>query len=106
IARRFDRVYDELGIIEASGNLAFRRHKDKPLLTAVASFGQQVELLTTRPTDDLAEIKASVRAIADDMSGRENVFQAVYLLADKYRRYRVRSPKRNVMIVVFTDEAG
>ncbi len=32
IAQRFDRVYDELGVIEASGNPAFRRHDDKPLL--------------------------------------------------------------------------
>ena len=39
IAERFDRVYNELGVIEASGNPAFSRHQDKPLLTAVASFG-------------------------------------------------------------------
>jgi hypothetical protein len=106
IARRFDRVYDELGIIEASGNPAFRRHDDKPLLSSVASFGAQVQLLTPRPSDDVTDIKAAVRAITDDTSGRENVFQAVHHVAEKYRRYRVQNDQRNVMIVVFTDEAG
>jgi hypothetical protein len=106
IAKRFDRVYDELGVIEASGNPAFRRHDDKPLLTAVASFGDTIDLHTKQPTDDVASIKQAVRAVRDDPSGRENVFQSVHFLADKYRHYRLRSPRRNVMIVVFTDEAG
>jgi hypothetical protein len=106
IAQRFDRVYDELGVVEASGNPAFRRHQDKPLLTAVASFGQSVNLLTRQPTDDVVTVKEAVRSIADDPSGRENVFQSVGFVADKYRHYRLQTPQRNVMIVVFTDEAG
>lgn len=106
IAGRFDRVYDELGVIEASGNPAFRRHDDKPLLTVVASFGQSVNLLTKKPTDDVAAVKQAVRGIANDPSGRENVFQSVGFVADKYRHYRLQTPRRNVMIVVFTDEAG
>lgn len=106
IAKRFDRVYDELGVIEASGNPAFRQHDDKPLLTAVASFGSSVELLTKTPTDDVIVIKHAVREVQEDASGRENVFQSVHYLADKFRHYRLRSPRRNVMIVIFTDEAG
>jgi hypothetical protein len=106
IAKRFDRVYDELGIIEAAGNPAFQHHDDKPLLTAVASFGETVNLLTKKPTDDVVEIKEAVRHVVDDPSGRENVFQAVHLLADKFRHYRLKAPRRNVMIVAFTDEAG
>jgi hypothetical protein len=106
IAQRFDRIYDELGVIEAPGNPAFRRHDDKPLLTAVASFGESIELVTRKPTDDVSAIKAAVRAVKDDPSGRENVFQSVHFLADKYRHYRLQTPQRNVMLVVFTDEAG
>ena len=106
IAQRFDHVYDELGVIEASGNPLFRRHDDKPLLTAVASFGQSIQLHTKKPTDDVVAIKEAVRAVTDDPSGRENVFQSVRYLADKYRHYRLQTPRRNVMIVVFTDEAG
>jgi hypothetical protein len=108
IAKRFDRVYQELGTIEASGNQAFKQHQETPLLTAVAEFGTGVELLTPKPTSDLDEIKASVRAIHDEPNskGVENVFQSVHYLAEKFRHHRLASPKRNVMIVVFTDEAG
>jgi hypothetical protein len=108
IAKRFDQIYDELGVIEAAGNAAFKRHPDQPLLTAVAEFGVGVQLLTPKPTDDLAEIKASVRAVTDDVAGkgRENVFQSVRFLADKFRSLRLATPRRNVMIIVFTDEAG
>jgi hypothetical protein len=108
IAKRFDRVYEELGIIEAGGNKAFGRHREKPLLTAVAQFGTSVELLTLKPIDDLTEIKAAVRAVSDEPqpTGRENVFQSVGYLAEKFRHHRLARPRRNVMIVAFTDEAG
>ena len=48
------------------------------------------------------------RSIDDDPQGdgRENVFQSVGFLAEKFRHYRLAAPRRNVMIVVFTDEAG
>ncbi|MCI0492248.1 MAG: VWA domain-containing protein, partial [Planctomycetes bacterium] len=106
IATRFDRVYDELGVIKASGSPTFQRHQDKPLLTAVASFGNGCQLLTPKPTDDLDEIKAAVRAVTDDTSGTENIFQSIQYLADHFRHHRLAKPRRNVMIVVFTDEAG
>lgn len=108
IAKRFDQIYDQLGIVEASGNAAFKRHSDTPLLTAVAAFGVGVQMIVTKPTDQLAEIKAAVRSIQDDVAGkgRENVFQSVRYLADKFRNFRLSAPRRNVIIVVFTDEAG
>jgi hypothetical protein len=34
IYERFDRIYEELGVIEASGNPAFAQRDDKPLLTS------------------------------------------------------------------------
>jgi hypothetical protein len=106
IAERFDRVYDELGVIEAAGRAEFSRHEDKPLLTAVAAFGERVELLIDDPTDDVTEIKSAVRAITDDPGGNEYVFGAVIQLAEKYRSYRLKTPRRNVMFVIFTDESG
>jgi hypothetical protein len=108
IAKRFDQIYEELGVIQAAGNDAFKRHADQPLLTAVAEFGVGVQLLTPKPTDDLADIKAAVRSVEVDAAGkgRENVFQAVRFLAEKFRNFRLASPRRNVMIIVFTDEAG
>jgi hypothetical protein len=108
IAKRFDRIYKELGIIEESGNKAFKQHGQQPLLTVVAEFGNSVDLITPKPIDDLSAIKSAVRSIKDDANdnGKENVFQSVGFLAEKFRHYRLASPRRNVMIVVFTDEAG
>jgi hypothetical protein len=106
IAKRFDHVYEELGAIESKGNRALHRQQDKPLLTIVAEFGQTIQLVTPKPTDDPKEIKASMAEITDDPSGRENTFQSIYYIADTFHHYRLRSPRRNVMLVVFTDEAG
>jgi hypothetical protein len=107
IVGRFRRIYEELGVIDAADNPAFRRHKDKPLLTAVVGFGADPRMLTKEPTDRIEEIEAAVKAIKDDESGQENVFKAVGMVAEKFRSYRsAKNGKRHVMIVVFTDEAG
>lgn len=116
ISKRFDRVYEELGVIEAAGNPAFKHDEDKPLLTVVASFEARTTVHTKKPTGDLDEIQAAMRAIDEkaDMiyqnpeaaSGQENVFGAVYQMATEYRKYRTKAPQRNVMFVVFTDESG
>ncbi len=106
IAKRFDRVYEELGVIKSSGAAAFEKHDDKPLLTSVAQFGKTVSPLTPEPTDDVEEIKAAVRAVTEDPGGQENVFGAIATVAQEFRHHRLKRPRRNVMIVVFTDEAG
>ncbi|XZE51565.1 vWA domain-containing protein [Planctomycetaceae bacterium SH139] len=111
IRDRFDRVYAELGIIEASDDEAFAKRGDEPpLLTSIMGFGEKVQLLTAEPTADLQEIKAVVDGIENDPKGIERVFSAVYAAANEYkdlRRGRGRlGPKRNVMLVVVTDERG
>ena len=50
IAKRFDRIYKELGIIEESGNKAFKHHGQQPLLTVVAEFGNSVPRTTAKRT--------------------------------------------------------
>jgi len=107
ILERFHGIYDQLGVIEAAQIPAFKQHKDKPLLTAVVGFGASRRMLTKEPTDQIVEIEAAVRAIENDITGQENVFQAVAMTANKFRHYRTaRHGSRNVMIIVFTDEAG
>jgi hypothetical protein len=125
ISKRFHRIYEELGVIEASNNPAFRKQEDKPLLTAVAGFGAEPELLTRQPTDRIEDIQAAVKevgvraeAVKRNADGKfdeqqykmyslENVFQAVITVAHKFHSYQsTKSGKRRVMIVVFTDEAG
>ena len=107
VRNKFDQIYRELGIVEANGSPVFEKYTDKPLLTVVGSFGEQIEFLTPKPTDDLQEIKDAVKNIKMDRKGIEYVFRAVGASVDRYKRYRTTSnPKRNVMVVVFTDEVG
>jgi von Willebrand factor type A domain len=107
VVKRFRRIYEELGVIEAADNPAFRKHKDKPLLTAVVGFGAGPRMYTPDPTDRIEDIEAAVKRVEDDETGQENVFQAVAMVAEKFRSYRsAKNGKRHVMIVVFTDEAG
>ena len=106
ILRRLDRIYEELGVIEASGNPAFKNAEAKPLLTSVVAFGQHVTFLTSKPTDDIDEIKSALAGMKTDDSGVEKTFTAVREAVERYRSLRTSEPRRNVMIVIFTDEAG
>ncbi|HEX3727218.1 MAG TPA: vWA domain-containing protein, partial [Pirellulales bacterium] len=106
IIQRFEKIYEELGVIEASNNPAFKKHDDKPLLTAVVGFGQNITFLTAKPTDDIKEIKSAVSNLKTDASGLERTFGAVYEAVERYRSLRNGESRRNVMLVAFTDEVG
>ena len=109
VNERFDRIYKELGVLEAAKMEAFKKHDDKPLLTSVVAFGKSVQAMTKTPTDKLEDIKKAVDAIPADDSGDEMTFHAVIQSVREYSKYRTREGSdsdRNVMIVVFTDEAG
>jgi hypothetical protein len=111
IRDRFSKIYQELGVIEAAGNDAFVKHEEKPLLSAVIGFGGGVKYMTKKPTDSLTELKKAVMEVPSDDTGTENVFSAILDAGKRFAEYRYASgekgePERNVMIVVFTDEAG
>ena len=97
IADRFDNVYRELGLLKVG--------QDGALLTAIASFGEQTSIITPKPVDDVSKITAAVRGIASDQSGKEHVFDAVVRVASKWKSFRTKQ-KRNVMIIIVTDERG
>lgn len=103
VRKRFDQVYTELGLSKA---VAPKTGIDQPLLTSVVAFGKDVSFVTEKPTDDLQVIKDAVAGIKNDDSGVEMTFTAVGMSAQKYEYYRLHSPRRQVMIVVFTDEVG
>ena len=108
---RLDRIYVELGAIEANRDPAFARHSNVPLLSSVIAFGQNITLRIQQPTADVEEIKRAVAGIQRDNSGAERVFSAIHMAADKFKSIRGSAarrngPKRNVMFVVFTDEVG
>ncbi|TWU49543.1 vWA domain-containing protein [Rubripirellula reticaptiva] len=111
IRDRFDRIYTELGIAQASQAKAFRRNdNDIPLLTSVIGFGSEVKLYTEESTDDLDEIKDIIDRIPVDDSGEEKVFSAITSAANEFRSLRrsvgAAGAKRNVLFVVVTDEKG
>ena len=112
IKDRFDKIYEELGVLEAANNKAFAKYQDKPLLTSVVAFGEQIKMMTEKPTDNLVEIKEAVEQISQDDSGVERVFFR-HLHGGQDSTPPTASlprvnPSRNAtwMLVVFTDEAG
>jgi hypothetical protein len=111
IRERFSKIYEELGVVESTRNEAFAKHDQKPLLSSVVGFGNTVKFMTEKPTDSLAELSKAVTELPKDNSGTENVFGAITEVAKRYASFRQASGEktnsnRNVMIVVFTDEAG
>ncbi len=108
LQQKIGRVYAELGVLQQKGHRAFARNEEDPLWTSVVAFGEDVRWYLDRSTD-IDKIRGAIESIELDPSGIERVFTAVYQAAGKYRRYRFKrggEPKRNVMLIVLTDEAG
>ena len=108
IRDRFDRIYQQLGIVQEEKRKREGDFEVPPLLTAVMSFGSDVNLLTKQPTDNLEEIREGIDAIGND-GGDEMVFHAVKTAVDKFKSFRTargNNPQRNVMLIVVTDERG
>ncbi|MCA9189276.1 MAG: VWA domain-containing protein, partial [Planctomycetales bacterium] len=60
---------------------------------------------------DVAKLKETLTAIETDDSGIERVFAAVIASVEEFQNYRrpdprTREPRRNVMLIVLSDEAG
>ncbi len=111
IMGRIDRVYEELGAIQASGATAFAKHGEPPLLTQVCAFGKNFDFAFRSPTDNMTKVKEAIRSITTDVTGIENVFAAISEVVNEYRDLRridsrTGDRKRNVMIIVISDEAG
>ncbi len=113
IRDRFDRIYEELGIVakeEEEKKGPKKMDHSAPLLTSIIGFGGNVTLYTETPTDDVAEIKSIVDSIKIDSSGVEKVFTAITSATDQYKTLRRsrggNGPQRNVLFVVVTDERG
>ncbi len=111
ILERFDRIYEELGVLEAAGHRSFASGGDQPLLTQIYAFGSKVKPLIRDPTDSLATIKEAIQSIERDSTGIENVMDAVMTAAKQHASFRridrsTGQPGKNVMLIVVSDEAG
>ena len=112
ILARFDRIYEELGIVQAAGHKSFDTKSGKPLTTQVYAFGNKInKLIPDGPTDSLATIKKAIANIERDNTGIENVMEAITTAAKDHQSYRKNDratgqPSANVMLIVVSDEAG
>ena len=78
---------------------------EDPLLSAVISYDETAEFLLDPPTGDWQKVKATIDGIQPSSSGRENTFAAIQQALDKYLTFRT-DQRREVLLVVLTDEAG
>jgi hypothetical protein len=112
IQRRFEKIYQEVSVLQEAGHSAFTGYTDvTPLLTQVYGFGIGVEKLLDEPSDDLQLIVKAIEGIQRDDTGIENALQAVITAANDQSRYRRgnRSPggvERKIMLIVVSDEAS
>ena len=97
LADRIEAVYAQLG---AAGDV-----DTEHLRTAVASFGEGVDLLTPEPVSDVAPLVEKIRTIPPDESGKENVFTALKTVGRELLTERTKR-RRTLMFVIVTDEKG
>jgi Cu/Ag efflux protein CusF len=97
IASRLERVFDELG-----ANRSGARKPD--LKNMVIAYGKTVSLVL-KATDDTAAVARAIESIPVDDSGIEMTFTAIRAAASEASVFR-RAPRRNVLIIAFTDEVG
>ncbi|VAX36385.1 hypothetical protein MNBD_PLANCTO02-1361, partial [hydrothermal vent metagenome] len=97
IAGRIDNVYKQLGLLNAD--------PEKALLSAVVSYGKATTFITPQPVGDPTAVSKAIRMVKDDTSGKEFIFSAINLVIQRWSKYRTKE-KRNIMLVVVTDERG
>lgn len=98
IAARLGRVFEELGV-----NRSAVHRPD--LKNMVIAFGKSVQLVT-KATDDASAVVKAIESIPVDDSGVEMTFTAIRSAAQEASIFRRSAPRKNVMIIVFTDEVG
>ena len=99
IAARLDRVFDELGMNKTE--------KNRPdLRNLVFAYGARVGQLTDKPTAAATDVVSAIQNIPIDDSGVEMTFTAIRAAAERAKFLQRGQARRNVMIVVFTDEVG
>jgi hypothetical protein len=78
---------------------------NSPLLSYVAEYGENVNILTDKPVASSEEVKEAVSRIQEDAGHIENTFAAIESVAEKVLDYR-KKKGRYITFVVVTDEVG
>ena len=110
IHKRVARIFKELGVIDESLRDKIEDIDEAVLLSSVVAFGEHVDFLTKQPSADADIIQSAIKNITRDDSGIEHVFRAIQKAVARFKKYRrpdtTGEPDRNVLFVLFTDEAG
>ncbi|MEY3204026.1 MAG: hypothetical protein RLZZ21_357 [Planctomycetota bacterium] len=99
IAARLDRVFDELGVIDAGAS-------GPQLFHLVYGYGDTVAEVVGKPTRDVDTVVKAIQSIPIDESGVEKTFEAIQTAAARADKARSSRQSRNVMVIAFTDEVG
>ncbi|HEX6985905.1 MAG TPA: VWA domain-containing protein [Planctomycetaceae bacterium] len=97
IADRFENIYAQLDKLGVLG--------EKRLLTVAAVYADKWTLLTDEATEEVGPVAEKIRAIPDPDTHLENVVTAVDGVTGRFLAHRTRQ-RRNMMVVVVTDERG
>ncbi len=104
---RFQRVYEELKLIDKDDPDEPRKKKDRAadvLLTAITSFGGDYHVHTAKPTSDPAIIVPAIDKIPIDKSGKENTCAAISKAMSQFGP--LARGGRKLVIIVVSDESG
>ncbi|MCA9064564.1 MAG: VWA domain-containing protein, partial [Planctomycetaceae bacterium] len=97
IAKRFESIYQQLGLLEDNVQDALK--------TGIVGYGENVHMLLRDPSSDLPEMLNAVKSIKNDESGQENLFSAISETLRIFLPVKRRTHS-NMMLIVVTDERG
>jgi tetratricopeptide (TPR) repeat protein len=105
---RFNRVYEELKLVEKDAQLSqeFKKRKEKVsdvLLTSIVSFGADYHVHTQQPTSDNEKIVAAIERIPVDKTGKENTCAA---LSKVFKQFGTNGRGRKLVVILVSDESG
>jgi hypothetical protein len=99
IKEKFDRITAELKLH------ADPDHKDSLALThVIVGFGEELHFELPKPTSDISRIGQAIDRLRVDDTGKENTFQALGLVIQRYSS--LISKERRLLVVLVTDESG
>lgn len=103
IRENFYKIYEELKIAEEQA--ATRKVRFSPLETVICSFGEQINKLTPKATNDLQEIREAIDRVEVDTTGTESTYASISRVLDEYGKASLTT-RRKLMVIVVTDETG
>src|SRR5262249_50880658 len=92
---KIERVYNEIGLIKT-------KHADA-LSSAVASYGDKLHIHTKLPTPDVEKIRADIKGVPIDDTGKENMCISIIQTLNFYKKY-AQNGGRQMALVIMTDE--